>query len=173
MTWYVIFVGDRGAAQSRPAPTREALYALAAEFFAVPLDPERPLWENRFVDGLFDGSVALLTKIHHAVLDGGSGLETFASIFALDDTTIDDSSFRQNESATAACGAIFVSSSASVLRIEQSSFSENEANEAGAVNAALFAVAMLAQDDTALREKLAAYRQRQTEHARGMSKDLI
>ncbi|MGM9516059.1 5-(carboxyamino)imidazole ribonucleotide mutase [Roseateles sp. DB2] len=44
---------------------------------------------------------------------------------------------------------------------------------AGAGNAALFAVAMLAQDDTALREKLAAYRQRQTEHARGMSKDLI
>ncbi len=44
---------------------------------------------------------------------------------------------------------------------------------AGAGNAALFAVAMLAQDDTALREQLAAYRQRQTEHARGMSKDLI
>ena len=44
---------------------------------------------------------------------------------------------------------------------------------AGAGNAALFAVAMLAQDDPALREQLAAYRQRQTEHARGMSKDLI
>ena len=44
---------------------------------------------------------------------------------------------------------------------------------AGAGNAALFAVAMLAQDDAALRDKLAAYRQRQTEHARGMSKDLI
>ncbi|MBB2486673.1 5-(carboxyamino)imidazole ribonucleotide mutase [Mitsuaria sp. WAJ17] len=44
---------------------------------------------------------------------------------------------------------------------------------AGAGNAALFAVAMLAQDDAALREKLAAYRLRQTEHARGMSKDLI
>lgn len=44
---------------------------------------------------------------------------------------------------------------------------------AGAGNAALFAVAMLAQDDAALREQLAAYRQRQTEHARSMSKDLI
>jgi 5-(carboxyamino)imidazole ribonucleotide mutase len=44
---------------------------------------------------------------------------------------------------------------------------------AGAGNAALFAVAMLAQDDVALREQLAAYRQRQTAHARGMSKDLI
>ena len=44
---------------------------------------------------------------------------------------------------------------------------------AGAGNAALFAVAMLAQDDAALREQLAAYRERQTAHARSMSKDLI
>jgi 5-(carboxyamino)imidazole ribonucleotide mutase len=44
---------------------------------------------------------------------------------------------------------------------------------AGAGNAALFAVAMLARHDAALRDKLAAYRVRQTEHARGMSKDLV
>jgi 5-(carboxyamino)imidazole ribonucleotide mutase len=44
---------------------------------------------------------------------------------------------------------------------------------AGAGNAALFAVAMLANGDAALREKLAAYRLRQTEHARGMTKDLV
>lgn len=44
---------------------------------------------------------------------------------------------------------------------------------AGAGNAALFAVAMLARDDAALRDKLAAYRVRQTEHARAMSKDLV
>lgn len=44
---------------------------------------------------------------------------------------------------------------------------------AGAGNAALFAVAMLAAHDEGLRAKLAAYRVRQTEHANGMSKDLI
>jgi 5-(carboxyamino)imidazole ribonucleotide mutase len=44
---------------------------------------------------------------------------------------------------------------------------------AGAGNAALFAVAMLARRDAALRDKLAAYRVRQTEHARAMSKDLV
>lgn len=44
---------------------------------------------------------------------------------------------------------------------------------AGAGNAALFAVAMLARRDAALRDKLAAYRLRQTEHARGMTKDLV
>ena len=43
---------------------------------------------------------------------------------------------------------------------------------AGAANAALFAVAMLANEDEALREKLAAFRARQTEAARAMSADL-
>jgi 5-(carboxyamino)imidazole ribonucleotide mutase len=43
---------------------------------------------------------------------------------------------------------------------------------AGAANAALFAVAMLANHDAALREQLAAFRTRQTEAARAMSQDL-
>ena len=44
---------------------------------------------------------------------------------------------------------------------------------AGAANAALFAVAMLANQDAALRTKLEAYRTKQTEAARAMTKDLI
>lgn len=43
---------------------------------------------------------------------------------------------------------------------------------AGAGNAALFAVAMLAHGDAALRAKLDAFRARQTEVARAMTKDL-
>lgn len=43
---------------------------------------------------------------------------------------------------------------------------------AGAANAALFAVAMLATRDPALRTRLEAFRQRQTEAARAMSADL-
>ena len=43
---------------------------------------------------------------------------------------------------------------------------------AGAANAALFVVAMLANEDAALRAKLDAYRSRQTEAARAMSADL-
>lgn len=43
---------------------------------------------------------------------------------------------------------------------------------AGAGNAALFAVAMLASGDAALRAKLDAFRARQTEVARAMTKDL-
>ncbi len=43
---------------------------------------------------------------------------------------------------------------------------------AGAANAALFAVAMLATGDAALQAQLVAFRERQTEAARGMSADL-
>ena len=43
---------------------------------------------------------------------------------------------------------------------------------AGAANAALFAVAMLANEDAALRLKLDAYRGRQTEAARAMTAEL-
>jgi 5-(carboxyamino)imidazole ribonucleotide mutase len=43
---------------------------------------------------------------------------------------------------------------------------------AGAANAALFAVAMLAGDDPALRAQLHAYRARQTDAARAMTRDL-
>ncbi len=43
---------------------------------------------------------------------------------------------------------------------------------AGAANAALFAVAMLAGEDAALRSKLEAYRARQTEAARAMTAEL-
>ena len=43
---------------------------------------------------------------------------------------------------------------------------------AGAANAALFAVALLAHEDAALRERLDAYRARQTEAARAMTAEL-
>ena len=43
---------------------------------------------------------------------------------------------------------------------------------AGAANAALFVVAMLANHDAVLRDKLSAFRARQTEAARAMTQDL-
>lgn len=43
---------------------------------------------------------------------------------------------------------------------------------AGAANAALFAVAMLAADDPALRQRLQAFRDEQTSHAQAMTQDL-
>ena len=46
-----------------------------ARIFARPLDRSRPLWELYLIHGLPDDRVAVMTKIHHAVVDGMSGNE--------------------------------------------------------------------------------------------------
>jgi len=59
-----------------PAPGSMAqLSEQVARIFARPLDRTRPLWELYLVQGLQGGRVGLLTKIHHAVIDGMSGAE--------------------------------------------------------------------------------------------------
>ena len=59
-----------------PAPgSMTQLADQVARIFSRPLDRTRPLWELYLVQGLDGGRVALLTKIHHAVIDGMSGAE--------------------------------------------------------------------------------------------------
>jgi WS/DGAT/MGAT family acyltransferase len=59
-----------------PAPGSDAQLAeQAARIMARPLDRARPLWELYLIHGLESGNVALLSKIHHSVVDGLSGAE--------------------------------------------------------------------------------------------------
>jgi WS/DGAT/MGAT family acyltransferase len=55
--------------------------ALISEFLSRPLVRTRPLWQLLIIEGLADGRVAAALKVHHALADGVSGAETFASLF--------------------------------------------------------------------------------------------
>ena len=65
-----------------PGGPRE-LTDLTGRIVGVPLDRARPLWEIHVVEGLHDGNVALIGKIHHAAVDGVSGAELFVHLFDL------------------------------------------------------------------------------------------
>jgi diacylglycerol O-acyltransferase / wax synthase len=50
------------------------LLDLVAKLHAAPLPRDRPLWQFCVIDGLADGTLALHTKVHHALLDGQGGI---------------------------------------------------------------------------------------------------
>ncbi|MGB1249173.1 MAG: wax ester/triacylglycerol synthase family O-acyltransferase [Candidatus Promineifilaceae bacterium] len=63
-----------------PKPSNwSELRKLASRIFSEPLDRSRPLWDLTFVEGLDaipqvpPGSVAFISKVHHAAIDGVSG----------------------------------------------------------------------------------------------------
>ena len=67
-----------------PKPGSDAqLAAQVARIMSRPLDRKRPLWELYVIDGLKAGHTAVLTKIHHAVIDGMSGAEIMGLLLDL------------------------------------------------------------------------------------------
>jgi len=59
----------RRSALPRPG-TDAQLRELVARVMSRPLDRRRPLWEMYLVEGLTDGRAAIITKTHHAMVDG-------------------------------------------------------------------------------------------------------
>jgi diacylglycerol O-acyltransferase / wax synthase len=65
-----------------PAPGRDAqLWELVEELHAVTLDRQQPLFRIHFVEGLAGGRFAIYSQIHHAIIDGVSGLARTAAAF--------------------------------------------------------------------------------------------
>jgi len=64
----------------------DELMELASHIFSQALDRSRPLWETSFISGLDNieglqtGSFAMISKVHHAAIDGGSGAELMGAL---------------------------------------------------------------------------------------------
>src|SRR3954467_6542946 len=67
-----------------PSPGGEAQRrALAARIPSQQLDRAKPLWETWLVQGLEDDRFALVSKTHHALVDGVSGVDLSTVLFDL------------------------------------------------------------------------------------------
>jgi WS/DGAT/MGAT family acyltransferase len=67
-----------------PAPgSEEQLRRMAARVFSQQLDRSKPLWELWLVQGLTRNRFALVTKTHHAVVDGVAGVDIATVLFDL------------------------------------------------------------------------------------------
>jgi diacylglycerol O-acyltransferase len=74
-----------------PSPgSEEQLRQLAGRIFSQRLDRSKPLWEIWLVQGLEDGNFALISKTHHALVDGVSGVDISTVLFDLTPVPQDD-----------------------------------------------------------------------------------
>jgi diacylglycerol O-acyltransferase len=65
-----------------PSPgSNEQLRALAARVHSQRLDRSKPLWETWLVQGLEDNRFALISKTHHALVDGVAGVDLATVLF--------------------------------------------------------------------------------------------
>lgn len=80
----------RLTALPKPGDLRQ-LKRLAARIMSQKLDRGKPLWEVWFVEGLEDGSCAMISKTHHCMIDGVSGVDLMTVLLSLEpDSTVND-----------------------------------------------------------------------------------
>jgi WS/DGAT/MGAT family acyltransferase len=63
--------------------TEDVLCELVGRLLARQLDRTRPLWEVYLIEGLHDGRLALVTKTHHAMVDGLASMDIGAALLDL------------------------------------------------------------------------------------------
>jgi WS/DGAT/MGAT family acyltransferase len=67
-----------------PAPYGEAEFrAVVAEIMGHQLSPEQPPWEMHIIEGLAGGKIGLVSKVHHAAIDGVAGAQLLAQLLDL------------------------------------------------------------------------------------------
>jgi len=66
-----------------PGSQREMDQAIA-EVASIQLPRDRPLWETWLLEGLADGGVVLVTKIHHSLADGVASAAMMAKVMTLE-----------------------------------------------------------------------------------------
>jgi len=67
-----------------PAPGEwEQLCELTARIFSQQLDRSKPLWEMWLIEGLSEDRFALISKTHHSLIDGISGIDLATVLFDL------------------------------------------------------------------------------------------
>jgi WS/DGAT/MGAT family acyltransferase len=66
--------------------TIDQLRVLAGRIFSQRLDRSKPLWEMWLIQGLEEGRVAIVSKTHHALVDGVSGVDIATVLFDLQPT---------------------------------------------------------------------------------------
>jgi diacylglycerol O-acyltransferase len=64
-----------------PPGSEEQLFLLASRIASQQLDRSKPLWENWLVEGLEGDRFAFISKTHHALVDGISGVDLASVLF--------------------------------------------------------------------------------------------
>ncbi|MET0252086.1 MAG: wax ester/triacylglycerol synthase family O-acyltransferase [Novosphingobium sp.] len=78
-----------------PRPgNRKQFFAVVNRLMSLQIDMSRPLWETYFIEGLDEvdgaapGSFALLFKMHHAAVDGISGMEMVTALLETEEEAV-------------------------------------------------------------------------------------
>lgn len=68
-----------------PSPgTEKEVGELVAHFAGLPLDRSLPLWDLWVMEGMADGQIAVLAKMHHSTVDGVSGANIISQLCSLE-----------------------------------------------------------------------------------------